>query len=63
MTLANSQLIPEFQYYFNLFVISSVVNKNEIPAPVSVDLQSLTVGSVVQLLFDDNYPYDYYNYL
>jgi len=63
MTLANSQLIPEFQYYFNLFVVNSIVNKNEIPAPVPVDLQFLTVGSVVQLLCDENYPYDYYNYL
>lgn len=63
MSLANSQLIPEFQYYFNEFVINSVVNKYGIPAPVPVELQFLTEGSVVQLLCDENYPFDYYNYL
>jgi len=63
MALANSQLIPEFQYWFNMFVSHSVVNKYEIPAPVSVDLQFLTSGSVVQLLCDENYPYNYYNHL
>lgn len=63
MTVANTQLIPEFQTYFYNFVTTSIVNRYEIPAPVPVPENFLTPGSVVQLLCDENYPYDYYNYL
>lgn len=63
MTVANTQLVPEFQTWFYKFVTTSIVNRYEIPAPVPVPENFLTPGSVVQLLCDENYPYDYYNYL
>jgi hypothetical protein len=63
MTVANSELIPEFQTWFYKFVTTSIINRYEIPAPVPVPENFLTPASVVQLLCDDDYPYDYYNYL
>ena len=63
MIVANTQLIPEFQYFFNNFVKTSVVNKNEIPMPVEIDLSFIPRGTVVELLCNDNYSYDDYTYL
>lgn len=63
MIIANSQLIAEFQYYFNKFAKTSVVNKYEIPIPVSVDESFLPKGTIVELLCNDKFPYDDYTYL
>jgi len=63
MIIANSQLIPEFQYYFNNFVKNSIVNRYEVPIPVAVDEQFLSKGTVVELLCGDDFPYDTYTYL
>ena len=63
MTLASTALVPEFQYYFYNFVITSLVNRYEIPAPVPVDSTFLTSGTVVELLCNENFPYDSYTYL
>ena len=63
MILSNSQLIPEFQYYFNRFATTSIVNKYEIPIPVEVPEQFIPHGTVVELLCNDEYPYDSYTYL
>ena len=62
MIVANSQLIPEFQYYFNQFVKTSIVNKYEIPIPVEVDESFIAKDTVVGLLCNEDYPYDYYKY-
>jgi hypothetical protein len=63
MTLASTALVPEFQYYFYNFVITSLVNRYEIPAPVPVDETFLSSGTVVELLCNDDFPYDSYTYL
>lgn len=62
MIIANSQLIPEFQYYFHKFATTSIVNKYEIPIPVEVPEQFLAKGTVVELLCNDEFPYDDYSY-
>jgi len=63
MIIANSQLIPEFQYWFSQFVKTSLVNKYEIPIPVEVDPAFIPKGTVVELLCNENFPYDDYTYL
>jgi len=63
MTLASTALVPEFQYYFYNFVISSIINRYEVPAPVPVDETFLISGTVVELLCSDTFPYDNYTYL
>lgn len=63
MTLASTALVPEFQYYFYNFVINSIINRYEIPAPVPVDEIFLTSGTVVELLCSDSFPYSNYTYL
>lgn len=63
MIVANSQLVPEFQFYFNRFVTTSIVNKYEIPIPVAVDEIFIQNGTVVELLCNENFPYDNYTYL
>ena len=63
MTLASTALVPEFQTFFYNFVITSLVNRYEIPAPVPVDEIFLPSATVVELLCNENYPYDYYTYL
>ena len=62
MTVANTQLIPEFQYYFNRFVKTSIVNKYQIPMPVEVDESFIPEGTVVELLCNENYSHDDYTY-
>jgi hypothetical protein len=63
MTLASTALVAEFQNYFYNFVINSIINRYEIPAPVPVDEMFLTGGTVVELLCNENFPYDSYTYL
>jgi len=63
MALANTTLVPELQTWFNRFVINSIVNKNEVPAPVAIDQIFLPEKSFIELLFNENYPYDTYQYL
>lgn len=63
MIVANSQLIPEFQYYFSKFVKTSLVNRYGIPIPVEVDPAFIPKGTVVELLCNENFPYDDYTYL
>ncbi len=63
MTLASTALVPEFQYYFYNFVINSIINRYEVPAPVPVDEIFLNNGTVVELLCSDSFPYSNYTYL
>ncbi len=62
MIVANSQLIPEFQYYFSKFAKTSIVNRYEVPIPVEVDPNFIPKGTVVELLCNDDFPYDSYTY-
>ena len=57
MIVSNVQLIPEFQYWFNKFVITSLVNRYEIPIPVEVDPAFIPKGTVVELLCNEDYGY------
>jgi hypothetical protein len=60
MVLASTILVPELQYWFNNFVTFSIVNKNEVPAPVPVDEIFLPKKSFIEMLFNENYSYDEY---
>lgn len=60
MVLASTILVPELQYWYNNFVTNSIVNKNEIPAPVSIDEIFLPKKSFIEMLFNENYSYDEY---
>ena len=62
MTVCSATLVPELQHWFHEFVTGSIVNKYKMPIPVDIAesyLVSRNRGSFVELLFNDNYPYDY----
>lgn len=63
MVLTNTQLVPEFQHYFREFVLNSIINKNQVPIPVDIDVVFLSRQSVVELLCSDQFLYDSYYYL
>lgn len=60
MTIANTTLIPELQYWFNQYVQKSAINRYEIPMPVAVPPEFLTSNSVVALLFNTEYSHSDY---
>jgi len=62
MTLASTKLVPDLQYYFEKFIRFSVVNKNQIPAPVTVEDTYIPQRSFIELLFNNDYPYTSYEY-
>jgi len=62
MTLASTKLVPELQYYFENFIRYSIINKNQIPAPVTVEGTYIPQQSFIELLFNDNYSYISYEY-
>jgi hypothetical protein len=63
MIVANSQLVPEFQYWFSRFATTSIVNRYGVPIPVEVPEAFIARGTVVELLCNEDYPYDSYTYL
>jgi hypothetical protein len=63
MTLASTKLVPELQYYFEDFIRFSIINKNQIPAPVTVEDIYIPSQSFIELLFNDDYSYTSYKYL
>lgn len=56
------KLVPELQHWFYEFVINSSLNKFVVPAPVDIDTIWLSTGSVVELLFNENYSENFYKY-
>lgn len=62
MTLSSTKLVPELQYYFEKFIRFSVVNKNQIPAPVTIDSSYIPEKSFIELLFNNDYSYSSYEY-
>lgn len=62
MTLASTKLVPELQYFFENFIRFSIVNKNQIPAPVTINNTYIPQKSFIELLFNDNYSYPSYEY-
>lgn len=62
-SLDSTIVVPELQLWSNRFVLGSSVNKYEVPYPVYDLTHCYPEGSFISLLFDDNYPHDYYKYL
>jgi len=62
MTLASTKLVPELQYYFENFIRFSIINKNQIPAPVTIEDTYIPQQSFIELLFNDDYSYTSYKY-
>lgn len=62
MPLASAVLVPELQHYFYEFVVSSAVNKYRVPAPVDIATVYMPQRSFIELLFNENYSYDSYEY-
>lgn len=62
-SLDSTIVVPELQLWTNRFVLSSSVNKYEVPYPYYDLTHCYPQGSFISMLFDDNYPYDYYDYL
>ena len=56
-------LVPELQFWFNKFLISAEVNKEQIPIPSAPPETFMSTDkSFIRLLFDDNWPgYENYN--
>ena len=52
MTLASTILVPELQYFFEKFIRFSIVNKNRIPAPVTIEATYIPQQSFIELLFN-----------
>ena len=63
MALSNATLVPELQYWFNRFIKSSIVNKNEVPLPVTFNDCFLPQNSFIEVLFNENFSGDEYHYL
>lgn len=55
-------LVPELQHWYREFVIQSVINKGRIPPPTDIRPINLKEQSFINVLFNDNYPLDYYEY-
>jgi len=62
-SLDSTIVVPELQLWANRFVMSSSVNKYEVPYPLYDLTHCYPEGSFISMLFDDNYPHDFYEYL
>lgn len=62
-SLDSTILVPELQLWANRFVMGSSVNKYEVPYPVYDLTHCYPPGSFISLLFDDEYPHDFYEHL
>jgi len=63
-SLGSTIVIPELQLWSNNFVLSSDVNKYEVPYPPEISSPECNPqGTFISLLFDDNYSYNFYHYL
>lgn len=60
--LTSYSLIPELQHWFNLFVVNSEVNKDLVPPPVNIAEQFMPENSFIEMLFNDNYSKQSYDY-
>lgn len=63
MVLASTKLSPDLQYWVNQMLVNSSLNKYEIPIPPTMDVTYIPINSVVELLFNESYPYPAYRYL
>jgi len=63
MPLSSVKFIGELNYYFGSFIRTSKVNKYQIKIPASFSSSIITPKSFIQLLFDDNWPSLYTDYI
>lgn len=63
MSLSSVKFIPELNYYYGNFVKNSRLNKYKIKIPPLFSESIVTPKSFLQLLFDDNWPNIYTNYI
>lgn len=62
MTVASAKLVPELTHWFYLHVVSSAVNKNQIPIPVDIASTYQPQNSFIELLFNESYSGATYEY-
>jgi len=62
-SLDSTIVVPELQLWSHRFVLTSEVNKYEVPYPPETPTHCYPQGSFISMLFDNNFPYDYYEYL
>jgi hypothetical protein len=62
-SLDSTIVITELQLWSHRFILNSIVNKYEVPYPPETPTHCYPQGSFISMLFDDNFPYDYYEYL
>ncbi len=62
-SLDSTIVVPELQLWSHRFVLTSEVNKYEVPYPPETPTDCYPAGSFISMLFDNNYPHDYYEYL
>lgn len=62
MPLSSTKFVPELQYYFEIYVKSSQLNKYQFKTPSTFSETYVTPSSFIQLLFDDNWPSIYRSY-
>lgn len=60
--LTSYSLVPEIQHWFNHFVINSKMNKYRVPPPVDIPPIYLAQNSFIDMLFNDSYSHDNYEY-
>ena len=61
--LDSTIVVTELQLWSHRFILGSDVNKYEVPYPPETPTHCYPQGSFVSMLFDDHFPYDYYEYL
>ena len=59
MSLQNTILVPELQYFMERVVTKSNLNKNQTLAPANAAFIDPTSRSFIRLLFDDTWPTDF----
>jgi hypothetical protein len=60
--VVSAKVVPELQHWFYGFVIQSTVNKYVVPAPVNIDAHWMSVGSFIEMLFNEDYAPTFYEY-
>jgi len=61
--VASAALVPELQHWFYEFVVHSLVNKFEVPAPVDIPTMWMPEKSFIEMLFNEDYSDNEYFYL
>ena len=55
-------LVPELQHFYREFILKSIINKDSIPPPSDINPINFPPQSFINLLLNDNYPADFYEY-